>query len=184
MSTAGWTLGMQPRNVVATLGLLKARDAAIMRAGIELQGEWKSLLNQPGGGKMYEAGTGFITTDGVVVPITGQDGSRGSAHRASSPKEPPAPDKGTLKNSIAVVDMGDGTVRVGTGQRIGLALEYGVNVSGSRTGPHPGKNFVLQPRPHARPAKENATSGMTDTVAATFAAITIPRVSVGGKGGR
>jgi len=164
---AGWSMGAKPNDILASLGILQARRSALMNAGIELQGEWKDILNQPGSGKAYEKGIAFITKNGRVIAIPGTPDNPGrtSTHTASAPGEPPAPDMGGrgLKGSIAVVEMPD-RVRVGTGLRYGLALEYGVNVAGSRTGPHPGRNFVLQPRPHARPAAKAAKDGMTRAV--------------------
>ncbi len=176
MSARGWSLQGGPAKVLGTLGIFAARRAALMRAGIELQSVWKDELNQPGTGTRYPAGSGFITKGGKVIPIAGAEGSRSSAHTASAPGAAPAPDTGELRRSIAVAEMGD-EVRVGTGLRYGLALEYGVNVSGSKTGPHPGKNFVLQPRPHARPAKAKATGAMTKGVRLEFASkVRAPRL--------
>ncbi len=168
MSAPGWSLQGGPRSVLATIGLFAARRAALMRAGLELQAVWKDELNQPGTGTRYPAGSGFITKGGKVIPIAGGEGSRSVAHTASAPGAAPAPDTGQLRRSIAVAEMGD-EVRVGTGLRYGLALEYGVNVSGSRTGPHPGRNFVLQPRPHARPAKAKAMGEMQKGARLVFA---------------
>jgi len=158
----GWTLKASPAQIVAGMGMMAARKGALKRAAIELQGEWKDVLNQPGSGKTYPAGISFITKGGRVIAIPGSPGhpGRSSSHTASAPGEPPAPDTHQLGQSIGVAEVGE-NMRVGTGLRIGLALEYGVNVAGSRTGPHPGKNYVLQPRPHARPAKEAAKDGMT-----------------------
>lgn len=168
MSARGWSLQGGPAAVLGTLGIFAARRAALMRAGLELQAVWKDVLNTPGTGKTYKRGTGFITKGGKVIPIAGEEGSRSSDHTASAPGAAPAPDTGQLRRSIAVAEMGD-EVRVGTGLRYGLVLEYGNRVSGSRTGPHPGENFVLQPRPHARPAKAKATGAMTKGVRLVFA---------------
>lgn len=161
----GWSLNASPTQVIGALGFIAARQAALKRAGIELQGEWKDVLNQAGSGKRYEPGIAFITKNGRVIAIPGSPDNpgRSSAHTASAPGEPPAPDTHKLGQSIAVVEMND-TVRVGTPLRKGLALEYGVNVSGSRTGPHPGRNYVLEPRPHARPAAKAARVGMTSAI--------------------
>jgi len=166
----GWSLNASPDQMIGALGFYAARDAALKRAGIELQGEWKDVLNQAGSGKTYGVGSAFITWKGRVIPVKGTptNPGRSSAHTASVAGEPPAPDTHQLGQSIAVVDMGDSTVRVGTNLRYGLALEYGVNVSGSRTGPHPGRNYVLQPRPHARPAAKAAQGGMTNAVRYTM----------------
>jgi hypothetical protein len=162
---AGWSMGARPSDIIASMGILAARNAGLKGAGIELQGEWKDILNQPGSGKVYPTGISFITKNGrvIAVPGTPEHPGRTSTHTASAAGEAPAPDTHELGQSIAVVEMAD-RVRVGTGLRKGLALEYGVNVAGSRTGPHPGKNYVLQPRPHARPAGKAAKDGMTRAV--------------------
>lgn len=166
MAVRGWSLKSRPGQMIAALGILAARDASLAAAAEELVTEWKQILNQPGSGKLYAAGTAFITTGGTnrrVVEVGGspESPSRASDHRASAPGEAPAPDQGDLKNSIDRARMPDGSWRVGTGMRIGLALEYGVNVSGSQVGPHPAEGHQLQPRPHARPAMKAAEDGMT-----------------------
>ena len=154
MAMAGWTLGVSPSEVIAGLGILGARDAALLRAGIILQTQWSAQLNQPGSGQTYD--TEFRTINGRVVPV----GKAARSHTASAPGEPPAPDTGELKRSIAVARVAGG-VRVGSGLRYALALEYGVNVSGSKVSPHPDASFVLQARPHARPALKKAKRKMT-----------------------
>ena len=169
MPKRGWSLFATPAQLLANTGLLAARRVGLMRAAVELQGEWKAILNQPGSGKVYEVGTSFITTRGRVVPVKGtsKNPGRSSAHQASAPGEPPAPDRGILRNSIEI-DVKPDRIRVGTGLRQGLALEYGVNVSGTKTGPHPGENYRLQPRPHVRPAGEAAKSPMTQGMKLEF----------------
>ena len=179
MAVRGWTLNARPAQMIAALGILAARDAGLAAAAEELVTEWKQILNQPGSGKMYAAGTGFITTSGGnrrVVDVGGSPGapSRASDHRASAPGEPPAPDDATLRNSIDKARMADGSWRVGTGMRYGLALEYGVNVPGSQTGPHPAEGYQLQPRPHARPAMKAAEDGMTVAMVSDLKAGTRP----------
>ena len=72
----------------------------------------------------------------------------------TAPGESPARDTGNLSKAVQVARVG-GDWRVGMGGqigRVGLALEFGVIVSGSRVGPHPAGNFRIAPRPHARPA--------------------------------
>jgi len=179
MAKRGWSLNARPAQMLAALGVLAARDAGLASAAEELVTEWKMILNQPGSGKMYARGSGFITTKGGtrrVVDVGGSPGSpsRASAHRASAPGEPPAPDEGTLRNSIDRARMPNGSWRVGTGMRIGLALEYGVNVSGSQVGPHPAEGYQLQPRPHARPAMAEAKDGMTAVMVSDLQAGTKP----------
>ena len=152
----GWTLRTGPLGVVAGVGILAAQHRGLKRAATVLQKEWKLLLSQRGHGKTYTFR--FATIGGKVVPLTGA--SR-PAHTASKPGEPPAKDSGILAGSIQIDDRGD-RIRVGTNLRYGLALEYGVNVAGSRVGPHPDKNFILEPRPHARQALDAARDEMND----------------------
>lgn len=169
MAVRGWTLTSRPGQIVIALGIIAARDAGLALAAEELVTEWKQILNQPGSGKLYARGTAFITTSGAnrrVVDVGGspEAPSRASDHRASAPGDAPAPDNSDLRNSIDKARMPDGSWRVGTGLRYGLALEYGVNVPGSRVGPHPAVGYQLQPRPHARPAGRSARDGMTDSM--------------------
>ena len=170
MPRAGWTLGASASDIVTGLGILAARDAALLRAGIILQTEWQRVLNTAGSGQTSDLE--FRTVGGRVVPV----GQAARAHTASAPGEAPAPDTGQLKQSIAVAKTTNG-VRVGTGLRYGLALEYGVNVSGSKTGPHPDASFVLQARPHARPAMKRAKRKMTRGVQATLSAARLPLIT-------
>lgn len=145
-----------PQGVIAALGLLAARDAMLERGAIELQTEWKTQLGQPGSGATYPSGTGFVTKGGKVIPLRASPSYEGrkATHRASAPGESPAKDTGILQAAVQVAKV-EGDWRVGMGGkvgRVGLALEFGVNVSGSRVGSHPAGNFRIEPRPHARPA--------------------------------
>lgn len=167
MPRAGWTLGASASDIVTGLGILAARDAALLRAGIILQTEWQRTLNQAGGGQTYD--TDFRTIGGRVVPV----GSAARSHTASAPGAAPAPDTGALKQSIAVVKTARG-VRVGSGLRYALALEYGVNVSGSKVGPHPDASFVLQARPHARPSFKRAKRKMTKGIRSSLSFLRAP----------
>lgn len=178
MPKPGWSQGASPERVLAVLGLAAARRAALLRAAITLQGEWKQILKRPGTGKMYGGDVTFITHNGRVIPVRGSadNPTRGGTHVASAPGEAPASDTGTLANSIAVVETNDGGVRVGTHLRYGLALEFGVNISGSKVGPHPAQNFRLEPRPHARPALRASRSDMTDSLKIGFANLRQPRL--------
>lgn len=133
---------------------MAASQSGLLRAGIILQTEWSRTLNQAGGGETYDQE--FRLVGGRTIPV----GKAARSHTASAPGDAPAPDTGQLKQSIAVARTSGG-VRVGTGLRYALALEYGVNVSGSKVGPHPDPNFVLQARPHARPALKKAKRKMT-----------------------
>lgn len=159
----GWTLVTSPAGIAAGVGITSGSRTALLRAGFALQAEWKRLLNTPGQGREYT--TRFFTSNTsprAVIPY----GER-PLHRASAVGDPPAPDTGALRNSIQVVGQGD-KVLVGTNLRYGLALEYGVNVTGSQVGPHPAANYRLEPRPHARPALANALRDMTDGITASL----------------
>ena len=177
MPQAGWTLGASPRDVIRGLGILAASQSGLLRAGIILQTEWQRVLNTAGGGETYSQE--FRLVGGHTVPV----GKAARTHTASAPGEAPAPDSGQLKQSIAVVPIAREnflslpTVRVGTGLRYALALEYGVNVSGSKTGPHPDANFVLQARPHARPALKRARRKMTPGLRAELSFIRAPELT-------
>lgn len=176
MPRKGWSKDASGKEILDQLGIMAARKAALLRAGVVFQSVWKETLNQPGSGRRYEQGVSFITTRGAprrVVPVAGTPGhpGRARAHTASAPGEPPAKDRGILAASVQVGQATDGTVRVGMGGprgRIGLALEYGVNTAGSQVGPHPAQGFKVDPRPHARPAKEDAVPRMTQGVVAVL----------------
>lgn len=106
----------------------------LQAAGVELVGQIKQELSQPGTGRIYRRGA-----------IT---------HQASAPGEPPAPDTGQLRNSIqmAVLESDDGTavLRVGTGLEYAAALEFGTTSAGR------GHTTVILPRPFMRPALAKA----------------------------
>lgn len=154
----GWTLLSTPLQIVTATGILARQRNGLKRAAVALQSHWKLLLAQRGTGTLYTHEFAFIK--GRVVPLTGV--SR-VPHRASAPGKPPAKDTGVLAGSIQIDDRGN-EIRVGTNLRYGLALEYGVNVGGSKVGPHPDAGFVLQPRPHARPALKAAEKDMKDAM--------------------
>ena len=75
-------------------------------------------------------------------------------HQASKPGDPPAPDTAALRQSIDKEEMDDGSIRVGTGLDYGRHLEFGT--------------AHIDPRPHARPARDVALAGMNDTLKATL----------------
>lgn len=169
MPRRGYSQSASGKEILEAIGYTAARAAGLKRAGVAVQTEWKTLLNQPGFGKRYEAGVAFITHGGRVFPVKGTplNPGRATPHVASAPGQPPAKDRGLLAASVVVGDVEEDTVRVGMGGRrgrIGLALEYGVNTAGSQVGRHPGRNFRILPRPHARPAAELARDNMTDGV--------------------
>jgi hypothetical protein len=180
MPGAGWTKDASPEEFLRVTGILAARKAALLRAGAILQSEWVEILGSPGTGKLYEEGFAFITTKGAprrVIRIRGSAKfpGRSAPHRASAPSLPPAPDRGTrggLRGSVLIDDSSPERVRVGFNAaqngRIALALEYGVNVAGSRVGRHPAENFRIAPRPHARPAGDRARPLMTAAIVRVF----------------
>lgn len=169
--TTPWSLRIPAPALVQNLGLIGAADGAMLVAAGELQSEWKKVLSRPGSGKLYEAGMSFFTTAGaprrVVAYRTAHGGPRRStAHRASAPGDPPATDFGHLRAAVDIEREGVAAYRVGMGGnegRIGLALEYGVNVAGSKVGRHPAKNFRIDPRPHGRVAVEEGLPNMRES---------------------
>lgn len=143
----GWTLVTSPAGILAATGILTAQRRGLKRVAILLQSSWKEVLSLRGKGKTYSIRFAFV--NGRVVPLTGV--SR-PAHRASAPGDPPAKDTGESAASIQIDDRQGNRIRVGTNKRSLLALEYGVNVPGSKVGQHPDPNFVIEPRPHAEVA--------------------------------
>ncbi len=159
----GWTLVTSPAGILAATGIIARQRRGLKRVALLLQSSWKDVLSQVGHGETYSIRFAFI--GGRVVPLTSV--SR-PAHRASAPGEPPAKDTGESAASIQIDDRGGDRIRVGTNRRSLLALEYGVNVPGSKVGPHPDPNFVIEPRPHAEVAwaqiEEEAKSMMVGTM--------------------
>lgn len=131
MSARGWSLKAGPAALIAALGLEVARKKALWAAALDLQATWQDVLNRPGSGE-----------------------ARRQGGAASAPGEPPAPDTGALRGSIAVAWQDDGTVRVGSGLEYAPMLEYGT--------------ATIEPRPHARPAKDLAWDLMNGTMTATL----------------
>ena len=89
-----------------------------------------------------------------ILNVPGTGAPRRLGGQASKPGEAPAPDEGNLRDSIAVVPQADGTIRVGTGLDYGRLLEWGTD--------------KIEPRPHARPAKDQAWADMKDVVKVTL----------------
>jgi hypothetical protein len=132
MSMGGRSLKMGPAALVAALAIRAQTRAALWGAALDLQATWQDVLNTPGSGRTYKRGS--------------------VSHTASKPGDPPAPDTGALRSSIAVVQMDDDTVRVGTGLDYGRFLEFGTK--------------DIEPRPHARPAKDAAWHSMQNVAKA------------------
>jgi phage gpG-like protein len=134
----------------------------LRRAADRLQAEWQDVLSVPGTGREYRHEYRYSAKKGRVIPLPHL--KRWKVHRASAPGDAPAPDSGDLRRSILVVEVDHNTIRVGTNLRYGLALEYGVNVAGSKVGPHPDPSFRIEPRPHARPALKRAQGDMDELI--------------------
>jgi hypothetical protein len=163
----GWSLGAPGFDIAATLGLLVAAQNGLEGQAEELQATWTEILNSPGTGKQYEEGIAFITHRQRVFPVPGRPGhpGRASAHRASAPGEPPASDDSLLEKAVQIQRKSPFKISVGMGGeigRVGLVLEFGLNVPGSRVGAHPAKpsGYKIEPRPHARPAGKIALGRM------------------------
>jgi len=163
MPEPGWSLRVPADVLLRQMGIPQAQRRALARAAETLRAAWVDKLNQPGSGATYN--TGFITTKGSprrVIPV----GER-VPHTASAPGEPPAPDTGAGRTSIVAVALDDGDrQRIGTNKRYLFALEFGVNVPGSKVGQHPAEGFKIEPRPHARPVGEQMKPAMNEAFSA------------------
>ncbi len=169
----GWTRDASPEDILrAIVGPPERVRAALRVAAEELRGEWAEVLSQPGRGKFYEAGLRFITKGGRTIPVHDRSGvRRGGGRTASAPGDPPARHTGLMAASIAIDDSNPDELRIGPSgprARILLAMEFGVNVSGSKVGTHPG-GIVIEPRPSAAPALERARPKMIDGFRAMMA---------------
>ena len=159
----GWSLNVSPQELLQRVGIPARVSRAVRGAGLILVHAWKDELSHPGQGEFYAKGTRFITKGGRTFAIQDDELGRPADHRASAPGDPPAVDRGELRNSIDMESRGEAEVRIGSGDFVALALEFGVNTEGSRVGPHPG-GIVIEPRPHGRPAKDNAAPAMREHV--------------------
>lgn len=98
-----------------------------------------ALLEQECGLKAQRIRTGIIQR--LSEPGRGRLYKRGNiTHRASAPGQGPAVDTGRLRQSIAVVKVGDQHYRIGTNVRYAPLLEFGTR--------------HIAPRPFMRPAAE------------------------------
>src|SRR5690606_23800475 len=173
MPRPGFSLDVTPAQLREAAGIGdRTIAAALFQAGLTLQNEWMEMLSQPGHGSFYPKGIRFVTIAAARKVIAFFDEAEGrlTSHTASAPWEPPAPDTGAGRASIAIDDHDLLTrlrLRVGTNVRVLLALEFGVNYPGSRVRAHPG-GIIIEPRPHARPAKETAVPRMNDRIVAVL----------------
>lgn len=88
-------------NKVADQGARLSVSPILRAFGLELVGQTKAMLSQPGQGRWY------------------------GKHQASKPGDPPAVDTGRLRNSIAMDWVDARTLRVGTGVVYAEFLELG-----------------------------------------------------------
>lgn len=158
-----FTMTSSVGEMISGLAVNVAVESGLMEAAITLQARWvQTLKPENPSGETYPADLTFITWKGRVIPITADDDEEGgdlgreSDHQASAPEEPPASDRGTLANSINIDVHRFGKVRVGSGLEYARYLEFGVD-------DHPG-GITIEPRPHARPAKEAAEEEMTEAL--------------------
>lgn len=154
--------------------LLKAAMRAVTAAAEELEGDIKETLSTPGRGKfrkkeLKRKGAGAYRID----PKTGKRKriKRGAARvelgtRASAPGDPPAPDTGRLRNSVAYSIEKTGatevTATVGPNVEYGRAQELG---DPSNTWPN-GTPAPVAPRPYLRPTLQRNRQKYEDIIIA------------------
>lgn len=136
--------------------------AGLLEAGFHLERKITLMLSQKGHGKWYRQQQ-LSFNRGAVVKFKPRRGPRKGQtvlfvsrrlagmgpHQASRPGEPPAPDTGTLRNSIRTIDTSNAKrirVRVGTAVKYAPWLEFGTR--------------RMAPRPFMRPAMMMARAGM------------------------
>lgn len=122
-----------------------------LAAGLTLEGVIKTLLSQPGTGRVYRRG--------------------GRVHQASAPGNPPAVDTGELRNSVGTEQQPDGSVEVGTRLAKAVPLEFGAPERGLLPRPFM-RPAVLQAR------QAMADAALTWELRATSPAIGAVRESV------
>jgi phage gpG-like protein len=154
---------MQSLDNVISLIAGKKAPKAILAAGFVLEATTKELLSRPGQGAIRQSGR---TRQGAGAFRRGKDGKlhlvrRGAARvkidvtdRASRPGDPPAPDTGTLRNSITTEQVSPLVVRVGTNVIYAPPLEFGT--------------VRMAPRPFMRPAAVMARDKMSAEVVAVL----------------
>lgn len=151
-------------------GLREARRPVLDAGAGILVAEWKDMLSRPGTGRLRRSQTdrkgagSFVHTSFAETGKTRRMVRRGvprtdisRADRASAPGEPPAPDIGTLRNSIQFERSETEPYRVGPAGPAGdyaEPLEWGT--------------ATILPRPHARPALTLAEPKMGDSVVAVL----------------
>jgi hypothetical protein len=153
----------------------RQNDKVVLGGALVLERTIKELLSQPGTGRTWyirRAGGfsmrhtyarfggkwGFMTSVGRQYNKRTATGARywaptppGKPHVASKPGQPPAVDEGTLRASVGHEVMRP-RVRVGTGMKKAVGLEWGTS--------------IVRPRPFMRPALRLAKAAMTDQVCA------------------
>jgi phage gpG-like protein len=133
--------------------------------GLTLVASVKEELSTPGRGR-YRASETKRLGKGSMNKKTGKQRTRGAARtklgsRASAPGDPPAPDSGALRNSIAYHEQNGKNV-VGTDQPQGAALEFGTKSAGKA------HNVTILPRPYMRPGFEKVRDKLGPSVAAVL----------------
>lgn len=97
---------------------VSAQNSATLRTlALSLVRQTKQVLSLPGTGRLYRRGKKRL-------------------HRASAPGHPPAPDFGTLRNSIDM-EASPKRARVGTGMAKAPGLEFGTLDEGGHIAPRP-----------------------------------------------
>lgn len=114
-------------------------DEALTAGLIVAVAATKETLSTPGQGRLYPRG-------------------KKRKHRASRPGDPPAPDTGTLRNSIAHELTGRGAGRWGSSLEYAQPLEDGTIEDGG----------ALAPRPFMAPTLARAEAAITEAVVDTL----------------
>lgn len=148
----GWTLDASVDGVMDRIGVADAVKRGLFAAGNELINTWDGFLARPGSGVLYTEELRTLGAPGkrFVAPVAPR-----VPHRASVPGSPPAPDSGVGRDSLGSEFQDEFTNRVGSGAAHLAILEAGVP-----PGRHPA-DIVIEPRPHARPAADDAKPRMT-----------------------
>lgn len=108
----------------------------ITKSAIDVKNEMVAMTSRPGTGRLYT--TRFFTIGTGPSRRVIAYGSR-PPHRASAPGHPPAPDTGTLRNSIDITTLDQGfAAEIGTGIEYARYLEFGTD--------------RMRPRPFLRPS--------------------------------
>jgi phage gpG-like protein len=119
----------------------EAKRQSLRLLALTLVRQIKITLSFPGRGRIYRRGR--------------------RRHQASAPGQPPAVDRGQLRNSIAMEELPNGAIRVGTNDVKAPWLEFGT-MGPEYTGGH------IAPRPFMRPALAAVRLWWQGTITATL----------------